>query len=155
MSESVPKWISEKLAEARRLFGLGGTDWHFTVKMTDKPGGNYCYFGSINCDSVYQDCEIEFSNELIDDKAGKITVYHEVAHAAHENIDHLVKETLLNEIPKDKRGMLHKLYIDEVENFIQRLSRSIVENIECNDNETRVSERNPFSPVGVIDDDAD
>jgi hypothetical protein len=137
MSEETPKWISEAVHDARRLFGMGGADWHFYVKMTDKPADDDGFDGSIRCNAVYQTCDIELNTTLENDSVGLAAIYHEVLHGSHESIDHLVQDAILEKVPKKERKLLGNLYRDEVENFVQRIARSIVENLRKEDKTRR------------------
>lgn len=129
MSEKIPQWIEQAVMDARRLFGLSGADWHFYVKMTDKPAGDEDYDGYTRCDAVYQNCNIELNSDLENDLVGLASIYHEVLHGSHESIDRLVRCVIMKKVPKRERELLGNLYRDEVENFVQRIARSIVENL--------------------------
>ena len=150
MSE-MPKWIDEAVQDARRLFGLGGMDWHFYVKLSDKPGGDEDNDGTIYCDSVYLTANIELNTNLKDDEVGFSAVYHEVLHAAHESVDHLVQETIIKEVPEEKRELFKQLYRDGIENFVQRISRSVVGNLKKDggvEGLTMEDRRTPSIPTG-------
>ena len=147
MSEKIPQWINQAVMDARRLFGLSGTDWHFYIKMTDKPAGDDGFVGSIRCDAVYQTCNVELNINLENDSVGLAAIYHEVLHGSHESIDHLIRNTILKKVPKRDRKLLANLYRDEVENFVKRIARSIVENLRKED-KTRRFKYHPLEEKG-------
>ncbi len=114
----VPAWITERVQEARGLFGVGGPEWSIVVKMNDRPGGHEAD-GYTTTDPVYLNATIEFWSGLKDDENGREAVYHEVLHIAHSEIWHII-------VDKDET----EDYREEVERFITRLTRSLLSRIK-------------------------
>lgn len=120
----VSDWMLKHIQDARSLFGVGGAEWHITAKLTDKPLGTDECNGSVTVDATYLNATIELHEDLEDNDVARDSVYHEVLHIPHEEIDHLVAG-IIGELPADVRDRYDTLYHETVERFVQRVSRSI------------------------------
>lgn len=133
-TQTVPDWMIRHIQDARELFGIGGADWHVTVLLSDRPGGHDDCDGFISCDPVYQNANIEMAHTVKDDETGRAEIYHEVLHAALENVAR-VADAAIGELPKRQRRIYRKLYRDAVENFVQTMSRSLVSRLARSGND--------------------
>lgn len=124
MAEIPDDWLVY-LADARRIFGVAGEEWRFLVQMSDKPGCSRDNGGAVSVDSVYKNVNIELNTDVDDARRRREYAYHETLHVPHQAIDHLVTQ-ILEHVPKGMRDMFDDLYQDEVERFVQSVSRSVV-----------------------------
>lgn len=133
MSE-VPEWIIKQIQDARQLFGVGGIEWHITARLSDKPHGSDEFDGGCFIDSVYLNAEIEIKDNLENTERSRQTIYHEVLHVAHQEIDSVVRD-LFKQAPKSSRRIYRKFYYEAVERFVQRTTRAICENLKAGESE--------------------
>lgn len=118
-----PDWIFEYIKEGRRLFGVNDDAWHVFVKMTDRPLGSADNYGGCIPDSVYMNADLEFNETLVEGWHSKRVVFHEILHIAHSIVDHVV-EDMIEELPDGKREIYRKLHVENLERFIQMVSRN-------------------------------
>jgi len=124
-----PEWLVKHIQDARQLLGLGGEEWHFTVKTSEKPGGTDDLDGQINVDSVYMNANIEIINTLEDGDRSQEVAYHEVIHAAMEDINRIAYMAI-RAMPKGRRKTVRKFYNEAVERFVTRTSRTLCANLK-------------------------
>jgi hypothetical protein len=120
-----PEWIIRHVQDARDLFGIGGPEWHIYVELNDRPNGSDSYNGFASVDYRYLNANIEFNRGLEDDEVGQQVIYHEVLHISHQVVDDVALDAI-NRLPEAEQEIYRQLYKDAVEQFIQRVSRSIV-----------------------------
>lgn len=119
-----PDYVKEYIQEARNIFGLNGPEWHFTILMTDRPGGRGNSDGWCLSDGVYMNADIEIREGIEDRELIRNHVFHEVLHAVHAEIDSVV-EQMEDLIPKRERKVIRETYEKALERFVQRTARSV------------------------------
>ena len=127
-NQPIPDWLFDCVQEVRDLFGLGGVEWSFCVKLSDKPGGRDNWEGSAATDYQYLDARLEFTDCIKPGNDAREAVLHEVGHVAHAEIDGVV-DMILRQLDDERRSHFTELYTGAVERYLQRLSRALVYNI--------------------------
>jgi len=122
MSE-VPPYLKKHIQDARRLFGVGGPEWHVCIELDDKKL-DADIAGMTVANGVYMNATITFPTDIQDDEAARVNAFHEVLHVAMEPVD-LVVRRMLDELPESIGDLYRAFYADAVENFVQRMARSI------------------------------
>jgi hypothetical protein len=126
----IPDWITKNVQDGRELFGVGGVEWHITVRLSDKPNGDKGCDGAVDVDAVYLNAEIELKDTLEDNEIARAEIYHEVLHIPHQEIDHWVHQ-IIRELPEEQGKIYRYSYDELVERFIQRISRSVCCNLKA------------------------
>lgn len=117
-------WIHKTVSEARKIFGVG-PEWSVSIKQTDKPGGSEWYGGYVHVDSAYLNADMELMEDIKEDDKGRRTIYHEVAHIGHGEVNRIAY-LAFDELSEEQRKIFKELYQDAVERYCQRIARSLV-----------------------------
>lgn len=121
----IPELLSAEIDAACKLVGVSVPPWHINVRMSDRPGCKDDAAGLARVDPVYMNVDLEFWDGL-EEGQYRSHVIHEVLHIAHRQVSHVV-DRILERLPADEAELHRTLYGEAVENFTQRLARSLAE----------------------------
>lgn len=121
--QPAPPWVVALAQEVRALLGIDD-GWYIYFEVTDAPGGDADYNGSVRYNTVYLNATIQIATDLQNDPEGQRVILHEMLHIALAPLTHAFEQTLPY-VPKPTRKLLRRLYNDNEEQLIQRISRAM------------------------------